>query len=698
MQNIVAKLNEAKRQKGCTLKQLAESSGLSQGTVNKIMSGELKSVRPDKLSRLAAALDVSEQWLLGTDAPYLGMVAIACISPEVRVGDCDFNAKKIVEAVRQAAQNNVQIAVLPELSVTGYTCGDLFFSDSLRNAAVTSLCDIAAALADLDVITVVGLPLCGNDGRLYNVAAVLLHGQVLGVIPKKNLPNYNEFMEKRFFCPYDGPNTTVYLLGKQVPFGVRLLFDNALHSEMRFAVEVCEDVWVADSPSVGHAAAGANAVLNLSSSNETIVKAAYRKKMIEIQSAKCGVIYAYCSSGPSESTSATVFSAHNMVCENGQCLAEAQPFGSGYVEAVADFDFIRNERARLDKGRTPDGYDVVSFCLPLKGVARTYDPNPFVPVENADEVCERALTILSFGLKKRIDHIGAKKLVLGVSGGSDSTLALLVAKRALELSNRSAKDIVAVTMPCFGTSKRTLGNSLSLMSELGCEVRQIDISAAVTQHLKDIGHNFAPDTVYENAQARERTQVLMDIANAENGLVVGTGDMSEAALGWSTFNGDQMSMYAAIASVPKTLVKTLLAHCEHHSKGTLKKVLHDIIETPVSPELLPTDSEGNIAQITENSVGPYQLHDYFLFLIVRKGFGARKVFELAKRSFAGIYDDATILKWLRFFVKRFFSQQFKRSCTPDSVRLGSVDLSKMSLRIPTDACPDVWLQELEGLD
>lgn len=704
MQQIVARLNEAKKNKGWTLKQLAEQSGLSQGTVNKIMSGELQKIKNDKLAKLAEALEVSIEWLQGSERmpsndEYIGLIRIACISPEMRVADCDFNTDNIIAEVKKSATRGVKIALLPELCITGYTCGDLFFQESLRRAALDSLDRICRELHDLNVVCAIGLPLRADNGKLYNTAAIIYRGEVLGVIPKKNLPNYNEFMEKRFFCAYDGENTTVRINGKNVPFGVKLLFINTLHPEMRFGVEVCEDVWVGDSPSLAHSAAGANAILNLSASNETIVKAAYRKKMIEIQSAKCGVVYAYCSSGPSESTSTTVFSAHNLICENGECIAECEPFTTGYTEAAADFDFIENERGRLDHTAAPEGYTTVYFKQELGAETRKYARTPFVP-ENITErcnVCERALTILSYGLKKRIEHTHAQKLVIGISGGSDSTLSLLVCKRALALLNRTEKDICAVTMPCFGTSKRTLDNAIALCNAIGADLRIIDISDAVAVHLKDLNHNFQTDTTYENAQARERTQILMDMANAENGLVIGTGDMSEAALGWSTFNGDQMSMYAAIASVPKTLVRAMLSYCEQKASGFLKKTLRDILDTPISPELIPADESGNITQITENVIGPYELHDYFAFMLLRKGFSPRKIFALAKVSFAEIYNEQTILRCLKFFIKRFFSQQFKRSCTPDSVRLGSVDLSKYSLRIPSDAVADVWLKELENL-
>lgn len=708
MQKVVQRLNEEKKRKGYTLKQLAEVSGLTLGTVIKIMNGDLQKIKPDKLQKLAKALDVSEKYLLegnenactnlSDSERYLGFVKIACISPDVRVGDCAYNAQEIIARTLKANADGVKIAVFPELCITGYTCGDLFYQSALRNAAINALQQICQQLSSIDTICIVGLPVCDNLGKMYNAAAVVYHGEVLGLVPKVNLPNYNEFMEKRLFCPFSGENTTITLFGKQVPFGKKLIFANALQSDVRFAIEICEDVWVADSPSVAHSFSGANAVFNLSASNETIVKSDYRKKMIEIQSAKCGVIYGYCSAGPSESTSQTVFSAHNIICENGECLAESEPFGAGYTEACVDFGFIESERAHLDHSANTANYTTVEFTLPCSGDVRVYSPMPFVPndEQQLDYVCEKALKILSFGLKKRIEHVHASKLVIGISGGSDSTLALLVCKRALELLNRPTSEILAITMPCFGTSKRTLNNSIALANALGATLMQIDITASVTQHLRDIGHDLGiTDTTYENAQARERTQVLMDVANSVNGLVIGTGDMSECALGWATYNGDHMSMYGANAAVPKTLVKAILRNQAKHANKQLANVLLDIIDTPVSPELLPTDSEGNISQITEDVVGPYELHDYFLFMLIRKGFTPSKVYHLAKLSFNGKYDGATIYKWLTFFIKRFFSQQFKRNCSPDSVRLGSVDISKMGMRMPSDACYNEWISDLE---
>lgn len=707
MQDIVKRLNAAKKQKGYTLKQLSEISGLTLGTINKIMCGQLQKIKPDKLAKLAEALDVTVEYLKGQESNCeqndsreidLGIVKIACISPEIRVADCAYNADRIILNAKKAADNGVKIALFPELSVTGYTCGDLFFQRSLRNSAVKETLRIAKELAEKDIVAIVGLPVCDDTGKLYNAAAVLFNGEILGIVPKTNLPNYNEFIEKRLFNEFDGKSRYVTINGKQVPFASDIIFADRLCTELRFAIEICEDVWVANSPSERHAAAGANAIFNLSASNETIVKGKYRKKMIEIHSATCGVIYAYCSAGPSESTSQTVFSGHNLICENGEAIAEAKPFTTCYAEAEADFDFIANERARLCRSQDLGEYLTVYFDLPIKGTNRKYSPTPFVPQEEnkLNEAIDNAFNILAYGLKKRVEHIKASKLVIGVSGGSDSTLALLICAKALKLLNRPATDILGITMPCFGTSERTLNNSVKLIEAIGATAMKVDITAAVTQHLKDINRPLdVHDVTYENAQARERTQVLMDVANSVNGLVIGTGDMSELALGWCTYNGDHMSMYAVNSSVPKTLVKAMIRREANNSPKSLKTVLLDVLDTPVSPELLPPTENDAISQVTEDVIGPYELHDYFLFMLIRKGFNPSKVFKLAEISFKNKYDGKTIYKWLNKFIWRFFTQQFKRSCTPDGVRLGSVDISKLGMMMPSDACCDTWIADLE---
>lgn len=710
-QEIVTKLNLAKKQKGVTLKQLAEESQLSLGTVNKIMSGALHDIKTDKLIKIAKALNIPTEQLFeqfaatptatkrAKGAKWLGLSKIACVSPEVHVADCRFNAQKIIETAKSAAAEGAKIILFPELCITGYSCGDLFFQHTLRSAAVKSLQTICEELSTLDSVVVVGLPLSDNSGKLFNVAAVLFDGKILGIVPKTHLPNYNEFAEKRMFTPASDTISTIRIGENDIPFGTKLIFANSLHSEMTFAVEICEDIWVADSPSFKHANAGANLLLNLSASNEIVCKAEYRRKLVEIQSAKACAIYAYCSAGESESTSSVVFSAHNIICENGSIIGESAPFGKGYTIAEADFDFIVNERNKMQHVVCNENYQRIFFDLPLcSAPTRVYDSMPFVPTDKAELAsrCETILNLQAHALKQRIAHIGASTVVVGVSGGSDSTLALLVCKRAMNLLNRSAQDIISVTMPCFGTTQRTLNNSVALATALGTTVKKIDISASVTQHLKDIEHAGLLDTTYENAQARERTQVLMDIANQLNGLVVGTGDMSEGALGWSTFNGDQMSMYALNGSIPKTMVKALIAYEASKSATEVKKVLLDVLDTPVSPELLPPKGE-NIAQVTENIVGPYELHDYFLYMLIRKGFAPSKIFALAKLSFKGKYTAEEIYTWLTKFIKRFFSQQFKRSCQPDGVKVGTVDLSKYNWRMPSDAFCDSWLEDLQSV-
>ncbi len=700
-QQIVEKLNQLKKQKGWTLSQLAQVSGLTLGTINKIMSGSLQKIKADKLEKLANAFGVSVEIFQDSvtpKAPFdLGLVKIACISPKVRVGDCAFNCQQIFEQAEKAYANGVKIALFPELAVTGYTCGDLFLQEVLCASALHHTIELCQKLTSMDILCVVGLPL-QHGSKLYNVATIMYHGEILGFVPKMHLPNYNEFHETRHFDEPKDENTTVTICGKQIPFGTRLIFENARNRKMRIALEVCEDIWVNDSPSFTHAKAGATIIMNLSASNETVAKADYRRKLVEIQSGKTYSAYAYCSCGPTESTSKLVFSGHNIICENAQILAESLPFTSDYAEATVDFDFLHNEKTRYHSDKTPEGYTFIPFDLDASSCVRTYDKKPFVPAEKGElfKRCETILTMQAYALKKRIEHVGVSKLVIGVSGGSDSTLALMTCVNALKLLNRPMTDIVSITMPCFGTTQRTLKNSIALAEALGTTVKKIDISKAVSQHLADIEQNpNNHDIAYENAQARERTQILMDVANQCNGLVVGTGDQSELALGWCTYNGDHMSMYGVNSSIPKTLVKVLLTHIANTHKGIVGDTIKDVVLTPVSPELLPPNADGTIKQITEDSVGPYVLHDYFMFMLLRKGFTPSKVFELAKISFEGDFSAEEIYKWLQKFIWRFFTQQFKRSCSPDYIKLGSVDLSSSGMNIPSDACANIWLADLE---
>ncbi len=701
-QQIVEKLNLLKKQKGWTLSQLANQSGLTLGTVNKIMSGSLQKIMPDKLQKLAEAFAVDVA-IFNDNYPLakrdLGIVKLACISPEVQVGNCKFNSQQIIALATKAHANGVKVALFPELCITGYTCGDLFYQPVLQETALQCLKYICKSLANLDILCVVGLPISHN-GNLYNTAAVIFEGEILGFVPKANLPNYNEFRETRHFSPAMEQNVLVNVDGKQIPLGKNLIFENSQNSKMRIAVEICEDIWVANPPSVKHARAGATIVLNLSASNETVAKADYRRKMVQIQSGKNCSIYAYCSSGPSESTSELVFSGHNIICENAEILAESVPFTTNYAQANVDFDFIHNEQTRFHNKPSTADYHFIKFDMDVSNCTRNYVATPFVPSDKQElyDRCEIILTMQALALKKRIEHTKIDKLVLGVSGGTDSTLALMTCVKALQMLNRPLTDIVSVTMPCFGTSERTLKNSIALATALNTTVRKIDITKAVTQHLEDIGHDITVhDVTYENAQARERTQVLMDIANQCNGLVVGTGDMSELALGWCTYNGDHMSMYAVNASIPKTLIRILLTHLSKKYKGIVGETIADVVATPVSPELLPPNADGTIKQVTEDHVGPYVLHDYFMFMMLRKGFTPSKVFELAKISFHGQFTPEEIFKWERKFIWRFFSQQFKRSCTPDSIKLGSVDLSANGMRIPSDACANAWISDLDSV-
>lgn len=699
--HIVEKLNQLKKQKGWTLSQLAEISGISLGTINKIMSGSLQKVKPDKLEKLATAFGVSVELFQdqksSTPSVDLGMVSIACISPDVRVGDCKYNCEQILEQTQKAHANGVKIALFPELSVTGYCCGDLFLQEILCTSALSCTVELCKKLANIDVMCVVGLPLQYNC-KVYNCAAVLYRGEILGFVPKMHLPNYNEFHETRHFALPKKENGFVVVHQKAIPFGTKLLFENANNKKMRIGVEICEDIWVTNCPSFEHANAGATIILNLSASNETVAKANYRRKLVEIQSGKTCTAYAYASCNATESTSKLVFSGHNIICENAEILAESLPFTTNYAQATVDFDYLYNEKSRYHSNHNTEGYDYVPFDMDVSACTRKYAPQPFVPSNEKElfDRCEIILKMQAHALKKRIEHVGASKLVLGVSGGSDSTLALITCVNALKLLNRPITDIISITMPCFGTTERTLNNSIALSKALGTTVKKIDISQAVTQHLVDIGQDLNNhDIAFENAQARERTQVLMDVANQCNGLVIGTGDQSELALGWCTYNGDHMSMYGVNASIPKTLVKVLLTHVAQTHKGVVGDTITDIVLTPVSPELLPPNADGTIKQITEDSVGPYLLHDYFMFMLLRKGFTPSKVFELAKISFEGEFTASEIYKWLRKFIWRFFTQQFKRSCSPDSVKIGSLDLSTCGMNIPSDACADVWLADLE---
>ena len=633
-----------------------------------------------------------------------GFIKAAAATPELRVADPAWNRLRIQEQMEEAARQGVRLLVFPELCLTGYTCGDLFLQEALLRGAREELLALVRETAQLEMVTLVGLPLTWKN-KLYNCAAVFEKGQLLGIVPKTHIPNYGEFYEARHFHKAPEENGRILLGDREVPFGNRLLFCSEQLPELTLGVEICEDVWAADPVSTHHAMAGATVIVNLSASDETIGKAAYRRQLISGQSARLYCGYIYCDAGEGESTTDMVFAGHNLICENGSILAESRLFSRGLTVSELDLQRIVYERRRSNTypAAQDAGYERIPLALTPgeTELTRTFEKHPFVPEDQNRrlERCRQILAMQVSGLRKRVEHVHSQSLVIGISGGLDSTLALLVAAGAMDRLGRSRKDIVAVTMPCFGTTSRTRGNAEKLCERLGVTLRCIDIRKAVEQHFEDIGHDPAvQDVTYENSQARERTQILMDVANQTNGLVVGTGDLSELALGWATYNGDHMSMYGVNASIPKTLVRHLVDACREESGDPeLAAVLQDILDTPVSPELLPAQN-GEISQKTEDIVGPYELHDFVLYYVLRLGFSPAKIYRLACRTFREEYTPETILHWLQIFYKRFFQQQFKRSCLPDGPKVGSVTLSpRGDWRMPSDASAALWLEEVRRL-
>ncbi len=634
-----------------------------------------------------------------------GFIKVAAATPEIKVADPAFNKQAIIQKIEEAEQKRAVVAVFPELCITGYTCGDLFLMDPLLQQAKQALLDIAAETNGKNMLVFVGLPFAWK-GRLYNVAAALGNGEVLGLVPKTCIPNYNEFYEGRYFTPGMGQAEEVALAGgKKAPMGSRLLFCADSIPELKVGVEICEDLWAPAPPSISHALAGASLIVNLSASDEVTGKDRYRKNLVEGQSARLVCGYAYASAGEGESTQDVVYSGHNMIAENGIMLAEAKRFANQSVYGEVDVQRLDGQRRKMSTfvGRQ-EGYLEIPFHLKKENteLTRFVDPAPFVPgkLEERKKRCEEILLIQSMGLKKRLAHTGCRHGVVGISGGLDSTLALLVTVKAFDMLGLSRKGVHAVTMPGFGTTDRTYRNAVNLIQRLGVDFREVDIKEAVRVHFKDISHEeTVHDVTYENGQARERTQILMDIANKENGMVIGTGDMSELALGWATYNGDHMSMYGVNASVPKTLVRHLVRYyAEACGDKGLEAILLDVLDTPVSPELLPPE-DGEISQKTEDIVGPYELHDFFLYYMLRCGFGPAKIFRLAAYAFGDNYPEDVVLKWLKVFVRRFFSQQFKRSCLPDGPKVGTVAVSpRGDLRMPSDASSALWLAELDRLE
>ena len=637
-----------------------------------------------------------------------GFIKVAAGTPKIRVADCRYNAEQIFTMMREADKQGVKVLCLPELCLTGYTCGDLFLQDTLLCGAEEGLQTILEATRNLDMVTVLGLPVrCKWDNKLYNCAAVIQSGEILGLEPKTYLPNYGEFYEQRWFASGAGVETSVDLCGETVDMDAAGLFACEKVPNLVLGVEICEDLWATEPPSARLARGGATVILNLSASNELVGKSGYRRNLVVGQSGRLVCGYVYADAGEGESTTDLVFTGHNMIAENGALLAERR-FATGLTISEIDVDRLAYERRRMTTFNGQRQADLwrASFSLPLEEtrLTRAVSPAPFVPADAEDraERCNEILKIAALGLKKRLEHTGARTAVVGLSGGLDSTLAILITAVAMKLLDRPASDIIAVTMPCFGTTDRTRDNAVELAERLGATLKRIDIGSAVKVHFKDIGQSMEDHSVtFENGQARERTQVLMDIANQNGGLVIGTGDLSELALGWATYNGDHMSMYGVNAGIPKTLVRHLVAFVSD-DKGSedprLSAVLDDILDTPVSPELLPA-IEGKISQKTEDLVGPYELHDFFLYYAIRWGFPPRKVFRLAEHALGRTYDRATILKWLNSFYRRFFTQQFKRSCLPDGPKVGSVTLSpRGDWRMPSDAVAALWLEELEGLE
>lgn len=632
-----------------------------------------------------------------------GFVKVAAATPDIRVADVEFNTQNIINVMEEAQKNGAKILVFPELCVTGYTCSDLFDHSVLLKASRKALLEIAENTSDKDMLVFVGAPLEVN-GKLYNVAAAMNQGEILGFTTKTFLPNYGEFYEMRQFTP--GPQTVreITFEGKKIPFGPQILFQAKGMEELVVAAEICEDVWSPIPPSIQAALEGATVIVNCSASDETIGKDTYRRALISGQSARLISGYIYANAGEGESTTDLVFGGHNIIAENGTILKESSRYVNEIIYSEIDLQRITGERRKNTTFQPLDEETLVRVPFTIEEtktfLTRTFPKKPFVPSDEQTRAqrCEEILTIQAMGLKKRLAHTNARTAVVGISGGLDSTLALLVTARAFDMLGRDKKDIIAVTMPCFGTTDRTYQNACEMSKKVGATLIEVPIADAVNVHFRDIGHDPEDHSVtYENCQARERTQVLMDIANKTWGMVIGTGDLSELALGWATYNGDHMSMYGVNASVPKTLVRHLVKYAADDTKDeALKNVLYDVLDTPVSPELLPP-KDGDIAQKTEDLVGPYELHDFFLYFMLRFGYEPSKIFRIACMTFDGEYDKETIFKWLETFCRRFFSQQFKRSCLPDGPKVGTVALSpRGDWRMPSDACVAVWMRDLEA--
>ena len=631
-----------------------------------------------------------------------GFIKIACATPDVKVADCGYNADRIIELIKEAHDKGVKIVCFPELSVTGYTCGDLFLQEALLSAAKNETVRIIKETANVDIVSIVGVPLV-VCGKLCNCAVVINKGAAVGAVAKKNIPNYSEFYEARHFTAADELCADIMLNDEIFVHLEDTVFICKELPELTFGIEICEDMWVSSPPSERLARSGAVIIFNLSTSDEVIGKADYRRTLVKSRSGSLACTYAYADSGIGESTQDMVFAGHDIIAENGSVIAESRLFSKGLIIADTDIKKLDYERRRMNTFTASPDMKSTFFSLEITEthLDRYFPKTPFVPSDKKqlDSRCEEILTMQAVGLMTRLRHIGCKTAALGLSGGLDSTLALIVTVHAFDMLGLGRNGIHTITMPCFGTTDRTYSNACTLAEVYGTTLTEIDIRSSVMQHFTDIGQSPEIHNVtYENSQARERTQILMDKANQLGGIVIGTGDLSELALGWATYNGDHMSMYAVNSSIPKTLVRWLVSYEADTSDGKLKKVLLDILDTPVSPELLPPEHDGTISQKTEDIVGPYELHDFFMYYMLRYGFSPSKIFRIACIAFKDEYSQEVVMKWLKTFYKRFFAQQFKRSCLPDGPKVGTVTLSpRGDWRMPSDASASIWLKELEEI-
>ena len=638
-----------------------------------------------------------------------GFLKVACATPKIKVADCAYNANEMIDIAQSANAKEIKVLVFPELCITSYTCGDLFFSNVLLDGALTALEKYIVATKEFDMLSIVGLPVF-HENKIYNCAAVVKSGELLGIVAKSNLPTYGEFYEGRYFVPCPNENMSYSYKGKDIPFGRNILFSCVDMPILKLGIEICEDIWVNTPPSNMLSIAGATLLANLSASNEVVAKDEYRRILVSSQSAKTVSAYIYANCGEGESTTDVVYSGHSIIAENGSVISERVPFdysSAKFIIADVDLEKISLERRRRNTVTTNTDNSIVTvpfrFEIKETNITRHIDAHPFVPSckGELEKSIKSVISIQAYALKQRLEAAGIDKCVVGISGGLDSTLALLSTAYAYKIMNKPTSNIIAITMPCFATSERTKNNAQALAQELGTSFRCIDIKEAVAAHLSNIGRDISVhDSVYENTQARERTQILMDIANAENALVIGTGDLSELALGFTTFNGDQMSMYALNAGIPKTLIPHILDYYanEYSHNSTLASTIKDIINTPISPELIPSEN-GEITQITEDIIGPYELHDFYLYNMLNYHYSPEKLFRVAQIAFADKYDDKTLTSCLNVFIKRFFSQQFKRSSMPDGPKVFGVSLSpRGDLKMPSDASSEEWLRKIQNLN